>query len=179
MDERVAAVSAKRQGVIWVQEMLPREEVIQFYTHAAVFCCPSVYEPFGIINLEAMACETAVVASAVGGIPEVVVPGETGLLVEPRAQAAAPSSRPTRPRSRRRSPPRSTASPSTPSSGSASAATAAAARSSSSAGTPSPRGPSISTARCYRALSPNATRAWPDPGRVVLAPKLVMHHHLS
>jgi glycosyltransferase involved in cell wall biosynthesis len=61
--------------------MLPRPDVIQFYTHAAVFCCPSVYEPFGIINLEAMACETAVVASAIGGIPEVVVPGETGELV--------------------------------------------------------------------------------------------------
>ena len=57
--------------------------MIQLYSHAAVFCCPSVYEPFGIINLEAMACETAVVASAVGGIPEVVVPGETGLLVDP------------------------------------------------------------------------------------------------
>jgi glycosyltransferase involved in cell wall biosynthesis len=56
--------------------------VIQFYSNAAVFCCPSVYEPFGIINLEAMACETAVVASAVGGIKEVVVPGETGLLVD-------------------------------------------------------------------------------------------------
>jgi glycogen synthase len=82
MAERVAQVSAAREGVIWIQEMLPREDVIQFYSHAAVFCCPSVYEPFGIINLEAMACETAVVASAVGGIPEVVVPGETGLLVE-------------------------------------------------------------------------------------------------
>jgi glycosyltransferase involved in cell wall biosynthesis len=69
--------------VIWVREMLPRPEVIQLYNHAAVFCCPSVYEPFGIINLEAMACETAVVASAVGGIPEVVVPEETGLLVDP------------------------------------------------------------------------------------------------
>jgi glycosyltransferase involved in cell wall biosynthesis len=56
--------------------------VIQLYSHAAVFCCPSVYEPFGIINLEAMACETAVVASKVGGIPEVVVDGETGLLVD-------------------------------------------------------------------------------------------------
>jgi glycosyltransferase involved in cell wall biosynthesis len=65
-----------------VDEMLPREKVIQFYSHATVFCCPSVYEPFGIINLEAMACETAVVGSAVGGIPEVVVPGETGLLVD-------------------------------------------------------------------------------------------------
>jgi glycosyltransferase involved in cell wall biosynthesis len=62
--------------------MLPRADVIQLYEHAAVFCCPSVYEPFGIINLEAMACETAVVASRVGGIPEVVVPEETGLLVD-------------------------------------------------------------------------------------------------
>jgi glycogen synthase len=78
----VAEVSAGRPGVIWIREMLPREDVIQFYSHAAVFCCPSVYEPFGIINLEAMACETAVVASAVGGIPEVVVPEETGLLVD-------------------------------------------------------------------------------------------------
>jgi alpha-maltose-1-phosphate synthase len=82
MAERVAEVSQGREGVIWIREMLPREDVIQFYSHAAVFCCPSVYEPFGIINLEAMACETAVVASAVGGIPEVVVPGETGLLVD-------------------------------------------------------------------------------------------------
>jgi glycosyltransferase involved in cell wall biosynthesis len=64
--------------------MLSRPDVIQLYGHAAVFCCPSVYEPFGIINLEAMACETAVVASAVGGIPEVVVPGETGLLIDPK-----------------------------------------------------------------------------------------------
>ena len=83
MEEGVAAVAAGRPGVIWIREMLPRPDVIQLYTHAAVFCCPSVYEPFGIINLEAMACETAVVASAVGGIPEVVVPGETGFLVDP------------------------------------------------------------------------------------------------
>ncbi len=82
MTERVAEVSAGRPGIIWIQEMLPRKQVIQYYTHATVFCCPSVYEPFGIINLEAMACETAVVASAVGGIPEVVVPDETGLLVD-------------------------------------------------------------------------------------------------
>jgi alpha-maltose-1-phosphate synthase len=81
MAEGVEAVSQNRPGVIWIREMLPREEVIQFYSNATVFCCPSVYEPFGIINLEAMACETAVVASAVGGIPEVVVPEETGLLV--------------------------------------------------------------------------------------------------
>jgi starch synthase len=82
MAVRVAAVSARRKDIIWLREMLPRAEMIQLYEHAAVFCCPSVYEPFGIINLEAMACETAVVASRVGGIPEVVVPGETGLLVD-------------------------------------------------------------------------------------------------
>lgn len=81
MAARVAEVSATRNDVIWIQEMVPRADAIQLYSHAAVFCCPSVYEPFGIINLEAMACETAVVASAVGGIPEVVVPEETGLLV--------------------------------------------------------------------------------------------------
>ncbi|MCG8351384.1 MAG: glycogen synthase [Chloroflexales bacterium] len=84
MNEGVAAVSQVREGVIWIQEMLAREDVIQMYSHATVFCCPSVYEPFGIINLEAMACETAVVASAVGGIKEVVVPGETGVLVDLR-----------------------------------------------------------------------------------------------
>ena len=67
--------------IIWIPEMVTKEKVIALYTHAAIFVCPSVYEPFGIINLEAMACETPVVASAVGGIPEVVVPGETGLLV--------------------------------------------------------------------------------------------------
>ncbi len=83
MEQGVAQAASARPGVIWIREMLPRHEVIQLYTHAAIFCCPSVYEPFGIINLEAMACETAVVASAVGGIPEVVVPEETGLLVEP------------------------------------------------------------------------------------------------
>ncbi len=83
MEEGVAKVAAQRPGVIWIREMISRPEVIQFYTNAAVFCCPSVYEPFGIINLEAMACETAVVASAVGGIPEVVLPNETGLLVDP------------------------------------------------------------------------------------------------
>jgi glycogen synthase len=82
MTEGVQRVGSKREGVIWIQQMLPREEVIPLYSHAAVFCCPSVYEPFGIINLEAMACETAVVASAIGGIPEVVVPEETGKLVD-------------------------------------------------------------------------------------------------
>ena len=67
--------------IIWIREMLPKEKIITLYTHAAIFVCPSVYEPFGIINLEAMACETPVVASAVGGIPEVVDHGATGLLV--------------------------------------------------------------------------------------------------
>jgi starch synthase len=81
MAARVDEVSANRPGVIWIQEMLPKDQVIQYYSNATVFCCPSVYEPFGIINLEAMACETAVVASAIGGIPEVVVPEETGVLV--------------------------------------------------------------------------------------------------
>jgi glycogen synthase len=73
--------SSELPNVIWIQEMLDKKSVIEFYSHAAVFCCPSIYEPFGIINLEAMACETAVVASAVGGITEVVVDGGTGLLV--------------------------------------------------------------------------------------------------
>jgi starch synthase len=78
MDE----VRAGRGGVIWIEEMLPKADVIQLLSHATVFVCPSVYEPMGIVNLEAMACETAVVASAVGGIPEVVVDGETGLLID-------------------------------------------------------------------------------------------------
>jgi len=81
MEEGVRAAQAERPNVVWIGEMVSREAVRQLYSHAAVFCCPSVYEPFGIINLEAAACETPVVASAVGGIPEVVVDGETGLLV--------------------------------------------------------------------------------------------------
>jgi alpha-maltose-1-phosphate synthase len=71
----------RERDVVWIEEMLPKREVIQLLTHATVFCVPSIYEPLGIVNLEAMACETAVVASAVGGIPEVVADGETGLLV--------------------------------------------------------------------------------------------------
>ncbi len=77
----VEALQAARPGVVWVPDMLPRTDVVQLLTHATVFACPSVYEPLGIVNLEAMGCETAVVASDVGGIPEVVVDGETGLLV--------------------------------------------------------------------------------------------------
>jgi starch synthase len=82
MAAAVAAVQAERPRVIWIREMLDKPSLIELYSHAAVFCCPSIYEPFGLINLEAMACSTPVVASAVGGIKEVVVPGETGLLVE-------------------------------------------------------------------------------------------------
>ncbi|TDO86246.1 glycogen synthase (ADP-glucose) [Enemella evansiae] len=73
---------ARSGGVIWVQEMLPRASVRQVLSHSTVFACPSIYEPLGIVNLEAMACETAVVASAVGGIPEVVADQQTGLLVD-------------------------------------------------------------------------------------------------
>ncbi|MBN2366741.1 MAG: glycogen synthase [Calditrichaeota bacterium] len=79
-----AVEKAKKESdipIVWIPRVLPKNEVITLYSHAALFVCPSVYEPFGIINLEAMACETPVVASAVGGIPEIVVPEETGLLV--------------------------------------------------------------------------------------------------
>jgi glycogen synthase len=83
--EMTAAVDRARADsphpIVWIREMLPKDKVITLYTHAAIFVCPSVYEPFGIINLEAMACETPVVASAVGGIPEVVDHGTTGFLV--------------------------------------------------------------------------------------------------
>ena len=77
----VTAAQRERPNVVWIPEMLSREEIRQLYSHAAIFVCPSVYEPFGITNLEAMACERPVVATAVGGIPEVVVDGETGVLV--------------------------------------------------------------------------------------------------
>jgi alpha-maltose-1-phosphate synthase len=83
---KVDQVRAARGSVIWLEEMLPKREVIHLLTHATVFACPSIYEPLGIVNLEAMACETAVVATRTGGIPEVVEDGLTGLLVpfEPR-----------------------------------------------------------------------------------------------
>ena len=82
VERLVTGLQASRSGVFWVKDMKPRAEVIQLLTHATVFVCPSVYEPLGIVNLEAMACGTAVVASRVGGIPEVVEDGVTGLLVD-------------------------------------------------------------------------------------------------
>ena len=90
MEDSVNEVKKTRKNVIWIDEMLEKEEVIQLYSHADVFCCPSIYEPFGIINIEAMACNTAVVASAVGGIKEVVVHEETGLLIPLEQQTEAP-----------------------------------------------------------------------------------------
>ncbi|HSH09312.1 MAG TPA: glycogen synthase [Oceanipulchritudo sp.] len=81
MKAAVAAASSERGGIFWIDEMVDKKSVIQLYSGADVFCCPSIYEPFGIINLEAMACETPVVGSAVGGIPEVVVHDQTGYLV--------------------------------------------------------------------------------------------------
>jgi starch synthase len=77
----VDGLASDREGVVWIREMLPRPDVVTLLTAATVFACPSIYEPLGIVNLEAMACETAVVATATGGIPEVVVDGETGWLV--------------------------------------------------------------------------------------------------
>jgi starch synthase len=90
MEDAVKEASKTRGNIIWIDKMLDKKDVIQLYSHANVFCCPSIYEPFGIINIEAMACETAVVASAVGGIKEVVVEGETGLLIPLEQQKSAP-----------------------------------------------------------------------------------------
>jgi glycogen synthase len=82
MVEKTESARTKTQNeVIWISQMVPREDLISLYTHASIFVCPSIYEPFGIINVEAMACQTPVVASSVGGIKEAVVHGETGLLV--------------------------------------------------------------------------------------------------
>lgn len=81
MRDKVAAATAINPRVVWIEKMVTKAEAIELYSNAAVFCCPSVYEPFGIINLEAMACRAPVVASATGGILEVVVDGETGYLV--------------------------------------------------------------------------------------------------
>jgi starch synthase len=81
MEARVDRARAERGNVVWIEQMLEKTEVIQLLSHATCFVCPSIYEPLGIVNLEAMACGAAVVATATGGIPEVVVDGETGLLV--------------------------------------------------------------------------------------------------
>ena len=93
MRKRAAALAAHRGRVVWIEEMVAPADLAKVLSAATVFICPSVYEPFGLTNLEAMACETAVVASAVGGIPEIVVEGKTGMLVpllpEPAAFAAA------------------------------------------------------------------------------------------
>lgn len=90
MEDAVAEAKKDRDNIFWLDKMLDKSDVIQLYSHADVFCCPSIYEPFGIINIEAMACETAVVASAVGGIKEVVLPNETGFLIPVEQQKTAP-----------------------------------------------------------------------------------------
>ncbi|HKH18097.1 MAG TPA: glycosyltransferase, partial [Solirubrobacteraceae bacterium] len=81
VEQRVERLREERDNVVWLDQMLPKAEVIQLLSHATVFACPSIYEPLGIVNLEAMACEAAVVATATGGIVEVVQDGVTGLLV--------------------------------------------------------------------------------------------------
>ena len=90
LEAAVTRLQQQRPGVIWIPTMVPRRTSIALYSQAAVFCCPSIYEPFGLINLEAMACVTPVVASAVGGIPEVVVDGKTGYLVDPDLSSEPP-----------------------------------------------------------------------------------------
>lgn len=90
VEDEIAALIAKQPRVLWINSLLREEQYVELYSHATLFACPSVYEPFGIINLEAMACKTPVVASRVGGILETVVDGETGVLVEPgNSQALA------------------------------------------------------------------------------------------
>jgi len=90
IEEAIKEVQARRPGIIWVRSMLPQKEMRALYSGASLFVCPSIYEPFGIINLEAMACGLPVVASAVGGIREVVVEGETGFLVPLKQQQQSP-----------------------------------------------------------------------------------------
>jgi starch synthase len=78
----VERVRSERGNLVWIDHYIPLQDLIHLHSGASVFICPSIYEPFGLVNLEAMACETAVVASRVGGIPEIVVEGETGYLVD-------------------------------------------------------------------------------------------------
>ena len=82
VDALAERVNTERGNLVWIDRFISREELIHLHTHATVFVCPSIYEPFGLVILEAMACETAVVASRVGGIPEIVVEGETGYLLD-------------------------------------------------------------------------------------------------
>lgn len=82
VDALASRIRHERGNLVWIDHFIPRDELIHLHTDATVFVCPSIYEPFGLVILEAMACETAVVASRVGGIPEVVVDGETGFLVD-------------------------------------------------------------------------------------------------
>lgn len=90
LEEIVRELQSHREGIVWIPKMVSRQTTITLYSHATIFCCPSIYEPFGIINLEAMACGTPVVGSAVGGINEVVVDGETGILVDPHLSPEPP-----------------------------------------------------------------------------------------
>ena len=90
IEDIVQELQRHRSGIVWIPKMVSRQTTIALDSHAAIFCCPSIYEPFGIINLEAMACGTPVVGSAVGGISEVVVDGETGLLVDPHLSLEPP-----------------------------------------------------------------------------------------
>ena len=90
LEAMVSDLRSRREGVVWIPEMVSRRTTVALYSHATVFCCPSIYEPFGIINLEAMACGTPVVATAVGGIPEVVADGETGFLIDAKLSAVPP-----------------------------------------------------------------------------------------
>ncbi|HAM37923.1 MAG TPA: glycogen synthase [Elusimicrobia bacterium] len=83
-EEAMTKKVEKKKNIVWIHKLLKEEEYIQLYSSAKIFICPSIYEPFGIINLEAMACKTPVIASATGGILEVVIPEETGILVEPK-----------------------------------------------------------------------------------------------
>lgn len=90
LEAMVTELKSRRPGIIWIPEMVSRQTTIALYSQASVFCCPSIYEPFGIINLEAMACGTPVVGSKVGGIAEVIIDGVTGVLIDPKLSSTMP-----------------------------------------------------------------------------------------